>query len=120
MPQPPPYAVAFAVANRVPPVVHTAARGHLRRIALVDLLPAGSEDLANQITELFSDGELRVALMREHGTVAVGPDLRSAYYRTEYLEDNARVALLAAQAVALSPHDHVHLAEDLAPLAEDA
>lgn len=118
--QHPPYAVAFAVANRVPPVVHTAARGHLRRIALVDLLPAGSEDLANQITELFSDGELRVALMREHGTIAVGPDLRTAYYRTEYLEDNARVALLAAQAVALSPHDHVRLAEDLAPLAEDA
>ncbi|MCK6210756.1 class II aldolase/adducin family protein [Georgenia sp. EYE_87] len=118
--QHPPYAVAFAVANRVPPVVHTAARGHLRRIALVDLLPAGSEELADQITELFSDPELRVALMREHGTIAVGPDLRTAHYRTEYLEDNARVALLAAQAVALSPHDHVRLAEDLAPLAEDA
>ncbi len=40
--------------------------------------------------------------MREHGIVAVGPDLRTAYYRAEYLEDTAKVALLAAQVQALS------------------
>lgn len=114
----PPHAVAFAVANRVPMIVHTAARGHLRRIEMADLLPAGSQDLADQITDMFDDGELRVALMREHGSISVGPDLRTAYYRTEYLEDNAKVALLAAQLGAMPPDDHVRLAEDLAPLAE--
>jgi ribulose-5-phosphate 4-epimerase/fuculose-1-phosphate aldolase len=114
----PPYSVAFAVANRTPMIVHTAARGHLRRIGLTDLLPAGSQDLAEQINEMFADGELRVALMREHGTISVGPDLRTAYHRTEYLEDNAKVALLAAQVSAIAPEDHVQLAHDTSPLAE--
>ncbi len=115
----PPYSVAFAVANQVPKIVHTAGRGHLRRIEMVELLPAGSEELAEVITSMFSDGELRVALMREHGTISVGPDLRTAYYRTEYLEDVAKVALLAAQLGAMPPEDLVDLAEDRAPLAEE-
>ena len=57
--------------------------------------------------------------MREHGTISVGPDLRTAYFRTEYLEDNAKVAILAAQVNAMPQEDHIHLAEDLAPFAED-
>ncbi|MFH5823664.1 class II aldolase/adducin family protein [Georgenia sp. AZ-5] len=116
----PPYSVAFAVANQVPKIVHSAARGHVRRIEMVDLLPAGSPELAEVITAMFSDGDLRVALMREHGTISVGPDLRTAYFRTEYLEDNAKVAILAAQIDAISPERHIRLAEDLAPFAEDA
>jgi L-fuculose-phosphate aldolase len=115
----PPYAVAFAVADRVPQLVHTAARAYLRTVEDVELLPAGSEELAVAVMELFHDPGLRVALMREHGTIAVGPDLRSAYYRTEYLEDNAKVALIAAQITGVLPGKLI-LAEDAAPLAEAA
>lgn len=107
----PPYAVAWAVANRTPPLVHTAARGVLQKIALVDLAPSGSKELADMISDAFSDGDLRVALMREHGIIAVGPDLRTAYYRAEYLEDTAKVALLASQVQALGPDAGVSLAE---------
>lgn len=114
----PPHAVAFAVADEAPLLVHSAARGHLRSVGSVELLPAGSPELADAVTELFGDQELRVALMREHGTIAVGPDLRTAYYRTEYLEDDAKVALLAAQITGVAP-GKVCLAEDTAPLAED-
>ena len=106
----PPYAVAWAVANRVPGLVHTAARGQLKRIALVDLAPSGSEELAAMIADAFADRDLRVALMREHGVVAVGADLRTAFYRADYLEDTAKVALLAAQVGALPPDGGVHLA----------
>lgn len=108
----PPYAVAWAVANRVPKLVHTAARGVLGRIALVDLAPSGSQELADLIADAFADSNLNVALMREHGIVAVGPDLRTAYYRAEYLEDTAKVALLAAQVQALEPDGGVVLAEE--------
>ena len=108
----PPYAVAWAVANRVPKLVHTAARGVLGRIALVDLAPSGSQELADLIADAFADSNLNVALMREHGIVAVGPDLRTAYYRAEYLEDTAKVALLAAQVHALEPEGGVVLAEE--------
>jgi L-fuculose-phosphate aldolase len=108
----PPYAVAWAVANRVPLLVHTAARGVLQKIALVELAPSGSQELADLIADAFTDRELRVALMREHGIIAVGPDLRTAYYRAEYLEDTAKVALLAAQVQALGPDAGISLAEE--------
>ena len=83
-----------------------AARAHRRARRprpdrLVDLAPSGSERLAALIADAFADRELRVALLREHGTVAVGPDLRTAYYHADYLEDTAKVALLAAQVEAV-------------------
>jgi L-ribulose-5-phosphate 4-epimerase len=100
----PPYATAWAVAGRIPPLVHTAARGLVGRIALVDLAPSGSPELARLVADAFEDRELRVALLREHGTVAVGEDLLTAYHRAEYLEDTAKVALLAAQVEALDAY----------------
>jgi ribulose-5-phosphate 4-epimerase/fuculose-1-phosphate aldolase len=113
----PPYSVAFAVADEVPTLVHAAARGHLRALDSVDLLPAGSQELADAVLEKFTGTEIRGLLMREHGTITVGPDLRTAYYRTEYLEDNAKVALLAAQITGGVPRG-LKLAHDTAPLAE--
>jgi L-fuculose-phosphate aldolase len=107
----PPYAVAWAVANRTPALVHTAARGQLKRIAMVELAPSGSEELARMIADAFADPELRVALMREHGIVAVGADLRDAFYRADYLEDTAKVALLAAHVQALPADGGVTLAQ---------
>jgi L-fuculose-phosphate aldolase len=106
----PPYAVAWAVANRVPRLIHTAARGVLKKMAIVELAPSGSQELADYIAEAFLDPELGVALMREHGIVAAGPDLRTAYYRAEYVEDTCKVALLAAQVSALGADGGVTLA----------
>jgi ribulose-5-phosphate 4-epimerase/fuculose-1-phosphate aldolase len=115
----PPHAVAFAVADEPVPLVHTAARAHLRRVGRVDLLPAGSPELAEAVVAALADPETRAVVMREHGTITVGPDLRTAYYRTEYLEDNARVALLAAGLRGTTPGG-LRLAVDTAPLAEVA
>lgn len=106
----PPYAVAWAVANRVPKLIHTAARGVLKKMAIVELAPSGSQELADYISEVFLDLDLSVALMREHGIVAVGPDLRTAYYRAEYVEDTCKVALLAAQVNTLGADGGVTLA----------
>jgi L-fuculose-phosphate aldolase len=92
----PPYATAWAVAGRIPSAVHTAARELLGDVALVDLAPPGSARLAALVTEAFS-GPVRAALLREHGIVAVGPDLTAAYHLAEHLEDNAKVALLSRQ-----------------------
>lgn len=111
----PPYATAWAVANRTPPLIHTAARGILKKIGLVELAPSGSQELADLVSGAFTDRDLGVALMREHGIIAVGEDLRTAYYRAEYLEDTARVALLAAQIQALGPDIEIPLAGQEAP-----
>lgn len=113
----PPYSVAFSVAGEVPPLVTAATRGHIQEVQMVDLLPAGSTELADAVTSVMSGSDLRAVLMREHGTVTVGPDLRTAYYRTEYLEDNARVAISAGLVAGRRAHDLV-LAHDPDPTAE--
>lgn len=113
----PPHAVAYAVADETPPLVHTAARAYLGSVRRVGLLPAGSTALADEVMEVFADPKVRVALMREHGTIAAGPDIRTAHYWTEYLDDVARVAMLAAQ-VSGGPPGQLKLAADLDPLAE--
>lgn len=94
----PPYCVAWAVANQIPPLVHTAARGALGRLDIVDLAPAGSPELADMIVGAFkADPDLRVVLMREHGMVAAASDLHRAFYLADYIEDTAKVALLSTQ-----------------------
>lgn len=113
----PPHVVAFAVADDPLPLVHAAARGHLRKVGYVDLLPAGSPELADAVAESLRDPEVRAVVMREHGAIALGPDLRSAYYRTEYFDDVARVAILAA-GIRTTPPSELTLAQDLDPLAE--
>jgi L-fuculose-phosphate aldolase len=92
----PPYATAWAVAGRVPPPVHTAARELLGDVAMVDLAQPGSARLAALVTEAFRR-PVRAALLREHGIVAVGAGLTAAYHLAEHLEDNAKVALLSRQ-----------------------
>lgn len=111
----PPHAVAWAVANRTPRLIHTAARGVLKQIGMVGLAPSGSEELAQEVMDTFADPDLDVALMREHGIIAVGDDLRAAYYRADYVEDTAKVALLAAQVAALPADGGITLAADEAP-----
>ena len=113
----PPYSVAFSVAGQIPPLVTAATRGHVREIGMVGLLPAGSIELAEAVEAAMHGSKLRAVLMQEHGTITVGPDLRTAYYRTEYLEDNARVALLAGMAAGRLAGDLV-LAHDPDPTAE--
>ena len=113
----PPYSVAFTVAGQIPPLVTAATRGHVREVGMVPLLPAGSIELAEAVEAAMNGSELRAVLMQEHGTITVGPDLRTAYYRTEYLEDNARVALLAGMAAGQLAGDLV-LAHDPDPTAE--
>ena len=113
----PPYSVAFSVAGQVPPLVTAATRGHIQAVQMVDLLPAGSTELADAVTSVMNGSDLRAVLMREHGTVTVGPDLRTAYYRTEYLEDNARVAISAGLVAGRRAHELV-LADDPDPTAE--
>ena len=46
----------------------------------------------------FADPAITAAILAEHGSVTVGPTLRSAFHLAQYLEDAARTALLAEAA----------------------
>jgi L-fuculose-phosphate aldolase len=90
----PPHATAWAVAGRVPHVP-AGARAALGEVALVGAAEPGSARLAALVDAAFRRPGRRVALLRDHGVVAAGADLRDAGRLAEQLEDSARVALLA-------------------------
>jgi L-fuculose-phosphate aldolase len=59
------------------------------------IVPCSSE-LADAVAEAFRDPAVNGLLLRNHGLVTVGANLREAYARTEVMEDAARVYWIAA------------------------
>lgn len=95
----PPHTLAFAAVHALPPLLTGAARTFLGgRLVLVPPAPSGSQELADAVGRAFADPATTAAILAEHGTVTVGPTLRSAFYLAQYLEDAARTALLAEAA----------------------
>jgi L-fuculose-phosphate aldolase len=91
----PPYVLAFAALHRLPPLLTGASRTFLGgKLALVRPAPSGSQELAGLVGEAFSDPAIVGAIMAEHGSITAAPDLRHAFYLSQYLEDAARTALL--------------------------
>lgn len=62
------------------------------RLPLVPYFPPGDEALAIAVKDLA--GEHHAMLLANHGPVVSGPDLRSAQYATEELEETARIYLM--------------------------
>ncbi|MDQ7843816.1 MAG: class II aldolase/adducin family protein [Armatimonadota bacterium] len=91
----PPHVLAFAALHRLPPLLTGASRTFLGgKLALVRPAPSGSQELADLVGQAFSNPAIVAAILAEHGSVTVGPDLRQAFYLSQYLEDAARTALL--------------------------
>lgn len=91
----PPYATAWAVAHQIPSPVYAPMHELLGPIRVIEPAPPGSPQLATLVTKTFSAPDVSVALLRKHGIVTAGRDVRSAYYLAEHLEDIAKVAFLS-------------------------
>lgn len=91
-----PAATAFAVVGiELPPITAQAAK-ILGKIPLVGYAPPGSKELAKLVVKAFKP-EVKAALLRGHGSVAVGKNLAEAFNNTDLLEETARIALLTFQ-----------------------
>lgn len=91
-----PAATAFAVAGiELPPITAQAAK-ILGKIPLVGYAPPGSKELAKLVVKAFKP-EVKAALLRGHGSVAVGKNLAEAFNNTDLLEETAKIALLTFQ-----------------------
>lgn len=92
----PPYATVFAAMKQLPPLLTGAAGAYLGggKLVLVPPAPSGSRELASLVEEAFRQPTTQAALLAEHGSITVGPDLLSAFYLSQYLEDAARTAIL--------------------------
>src|SRR2546426_2651342 len=94
----PPHAAAFAAMHALPPILTDEARTFLAgKTRLIPPAPSGSKELAGVVGEAFQDPAIQAAIIAEHGTITVGPDLYAAFYMSQYLEDAARTACLVSQ-----------------------
>lgn len=94
----PPYTTAFAHLQKMPPLLTATSRAYLKdKIALIPKAPAGSAELASLVESAFRSPNVMAALLADHGNVAVGRDLYSAFYLAQYLEDACRMAVIVQQ-----------------------
>lgn len=90
----PPFATALACAGRG--IDHPVLSEVVISLGTVPLAPfelPSTEGLARGVASAL--GGNAAVLLANHGAVTVGPDLRTAYYRMETLEQAARITLYA-------------------------
>lgn len=92
----PPYATAFAAADRA-----LDGYGLIETVLTVGAVPVvpfampGTDDVAEAIAPYLSHHD--ALLLRAHGALTVGGDLRTAYYHIKSLEQFAKISLAAHQ-----------------------
>ncbi|WP_258358725.1 class II aldolase/adducin family protein [Moorella sulfitireducens] len=91
------YATAYVSAKGELPVVTAAAEAGLNKVGVVEYATPGSVELAEMIIKAFEDPTLKAVVLKRHGFVTVGNDIRHAFYLADVLEDNAKVAFLLSQ-----------------------
>jgi ribulose-5-phosphate 4-epimerase/fuculose-1-phosphate aldolase len=91
----PPYATAYSNRCKPLPLVTVSARGVLVEVPCIESAKAGSQELSGFVQEGLKRYPLvKVMLMREHGTLALGADLSNAYYLSDLAEDTAKIAFI--------------------------
>ena len=93
----PPYATAYSNKGKPLPMATVSARANLKHVPSVDCAWPGSPELRDFVCSgLESFPEARAILMKEHGILTLGKDLKMAYYLADLVEDTARVAFIEA------------------------
>ncbi|MGK9475221.1 class II aldolase/adducin family protein [Melioribacter sp. OK-6-Me] len=89
-----PYSTAWATAGmKVPPVTQQSVK-LLAKSGIVKYYPVGSNELIDEITNLYKDEVIKVVFMENHGVFVVGKDLDELLNNAELVENTARIAYL--------------------------
>ncbi len=93
----PPYATAYSNKIRPLPLATISARVVLKHVPCIECFAPGSAELRNAVVGGIQENpEANSILMKEHGILAMGRDLRHAYYIADLTEDTAKIAYVAA------------------------
>ena len=91
----PPYATAYSNKEKPLPLVTVNSRIILQEVPCVDCAAPGSQELCDFVHGGVKQYPFAKALlMKEHGILALGPDLKTAYYIADLVEDTAKIAFL--------------------------
>ncbi|MBW1695395.1 MAG: class II aldolase/adducin family protein [Deltaproteobacteria bacterium] len=93
----PPYSTAFSNKGKPLPLVTVSARVNLKHVPCIECFLPGSAELRNCVIEgIRSNPEVPCILMKEHGILAMGRDLKHAFYIADLTEDTAKIAYIEA------------------------
>jgi len=93
----PPYATGYAQKGRTLPLATISARVILKEVPTIDSALPGSGELREFVKGgLVRHPGVKALLMAEHGILALGPDIKTAYYLADLVENTAQVAFVAA------------------------
>jgi L-ribulose-5-phosphate 4-epimerase len=91
----PAYATAYANKGMALPLVTVSARGNLKHVPCIDCALPGSDELRELVCAgIEAHPGVRAILMKEHGVLTLGKDLKEAYYLADLVEDTAKVAFI--------------------------
>jgi L-ribulose-5-phosphate 4-epimerase len=92
----PPYATAYSNKGMPLPLVTVSSRGNLKEVPCIECALPGSKDLYDFVCDgIKKHPAVKALLMKEHGILALGSDLKTAYYLADLVEDTAKVAFIA-------------------------
>ena len=93
----PPYATAFSNKRAQLPLLTVSARINLKHVPTVESALPGSKELSDFVCAgLQNFPEAKAILMKEHGILTLGENLKTAYYLADLVEDTAKIAFIAA------------------------
>ena len=93
----PPYATAYANQRKELPLVTVSAQVKLKFVPCIKSALPGSKELRELVIKGIREYPQAVAMLMEaHGILALGPDLKSAYYLADLVEDTAKIAFISA------------------------
>ena len=92
----PPYSTAYSCRGISLPMVTISARVILKEVPAIECALPGSGELREFVKKgILRYPGVKALLMAEHGILALGPDIKTAYYLADLVENTAQVAFVA-------------------------
>jgi L-fuculose-phosphate aldolase len=88
----PPYCIAFTLVEKDLPIMFPDQAALVGKTVYVDYVLPTTDKLADAVVEKIEHASI---LLGNHGLVTTGRNLREAYYRTEVVEESAKIFLIA-------------------------
>ncbi len=94
----PAYATALSIKGEALPLVTINSRIILQEVPCVDCAPPGWQELCDFVHGgIVRYPSAKAFLMKEHGILTLGHDIRTAYYLADLVEDTAKIAFLSSK-----------------------
>ncbi|RUS48032.1 class II aldolase/adducin family protein [Cohnella sp. AR92] len=88
----PPYCIAFTLVEKELPIMFPDQAALVGRTVYVDYVLPTTDRLADAVVQKAYSSSI---LLGNHGLVTTGRNLREAYYRTEVVEESAKIYLIS-------------------------